>query len=386
MHTRQKEPGRILTAFKIIGKFLLLLPIPLFMMWFNYTVDRSGYFQGDQFEREVAEALLAGQDLSNYEKMDERQILKLYVQNLPEDRIPDTIALGSSRILQMDHTIADADSFFNAGMIGADIRDVFNSLYLFIRENKIPKNVIIGVDPWLFSPCSESLDIRADDELYQEFLSEALGRTSEYEAPDQVALWKVLTDPAYFQGNLDYYFKDKVDDEHPTVVTGDEVFHQSTEVKRSDGSVLYTEEYRNWTHDQIDALAVEQGGTALRLNDFPDLDPEKTELFDAFIQYGKAHEVNFVFVLVPYHPLSYYIIGQNHAASQLYTGFFSVEPWLIDYAQQQGIPLYGSYDAESLGMIGDDFYDGLHCRGTGIDKFFPGMHAVLAEQGGAQPA
>ena len=373
-------------SFRILFKALLLLPIPLFMVWFNFTVDRSGYFQGDQFEREVADALLAGQDLSNYEKMDERQILRLYVQNLPEDRIPDTIALGSSRILQMDAQISGAESFFNAGMIGADVRDVMSSLYLFAREGKLPRNVIVGIDPWIFSPCSEALDIRADDDLYQEFLSEALGRTSDYEAPDQVELWKVVTDPAYFQGNVTYYFKDKSDDAHPTVVTGDEIYHQDTEVKRSDGSVLYTEEYRAWTHDQIEALALEQGGTALRLNDFPQIPDDKAQLFDAFIQYGRQQGVNFVFVLVPYHPLAYYVIQQNHAACQCYTGFFQVEPWLRDYAQQQGIPLYGSYNAQALGLVGDDFYDGLHCRGTGIAKFFPGMDAVLAQQSGAQLA
>ena len=57
-----------------------------------------------------------------------------------------------------------------------------------------------------------------------------------------------------------------------------------------------------------------------------------------------------------------------------------------EYAAEQDIPLYGSYDAESLGLIGDDFYDGLHCRGTGIAKFFPGMDAVLAAQSGAELA
>lgn len=75
---------------------LLAGPVLFLMVYVNYTVDRSGYFQGDQFEREVAEALLAGQDLSNYEKMDERQIVRLYVQNLPEGSPPGTVALGSS--------------------------------------------------------------------------------------------------------------------------------------------------------------------------------------------------------------------------------------------------------------------------------------------------
>lgn len=372
-------------ALKIAFKFLLLVPIPLFMIWFNFTVDRSGYFQGDQFERETAQALLEGHDLSHYEKMDERQILRLYVQNLPADQCPSTIALGSSRILQVDTRIAGDENFFNAGMIGADVRDVMSTFYLFAREGKFPKNVIIGVDPWLFSGKQEALDSRADNALFQEFLSEGLGRSSDYEAPDQVALWKVLTDPAYFQGNLAYYFRDKSNVAHPVIVTGENILHQDTEVKRSDGSVVYTEEFRTLSHEQIDALAVEQGGTALRL-DFDQMDPGQMELFDAFIQYGRQHGVNFVFVLIPYHPLTYYVIQQNHSINPIYNGFFQVEDWLRQYAKQQNIPLYGSYNAESLGLIGDDFYDGLHCRGTAIASFFPGMQAVLAQQGGAQLA
>lgn len=374
----------VLRYFEAAIKLVLLAgPVLYLMVYVNYTVDRSGYFQGDQYEREVAEALLAGQDLSGYEKMDERQIVRLYVQNLPwEERPLDTIALGSSRILQMDASVADADSFFNAGMIGADVRDVMSTLYLFIREGKTPKNVIVGIDPWLFSPSPEALDIRADDELYQEFLSEALGRESDYDAPDPVEAWDVLLDPAYFQGNIVWASRDTSDEAHPTTVTEPELWQQNTEVKRSDGSVVYTLEMREYTHDDVDLLAVQQGGTALRLNDFDALPADKLALFDEFIRYGRQNGVNFIFVLVPYHPLAYYVMSDAQSQLECYNGFFAVEPWLREYAAENHIPLYGSYDAESLGLIGDDFYDGLHCKGSGIAKFFPGMHAVLAGQSG----
>ena len=132
----------------------------------------------------------------------------------------------------------------------------------------------------------------------------------------------------------------------------------------------------------VDLLAVQQGGTATRLSDFDELSAGQIELFDAFIQYGRQNGVNCVFVLVPYHPLAYYVMSQTHAEQQCYSGFFSVEPWLREYAAQNHIPLYGSYDAESLGLVGDDFYDGIHCKGSGIAKFFPGMRAVLAGQSG----
>ena len=45
---------------------------------------------------------------------------------------------------------------------------------------------------------------------------------TDYEEPDKVELWKALADPAYFQGNVDYYIKNRgqatvTDDEGNTI-------------------------------------------------------------------------------------------------------------------------------------------------------------------------
>ena len=59
-------------------------------------------------------------------------------------------------------------------------------------------------------------------------------------------LWKALADPAYFQGNVDYYIKNRgqttvTDDDGNTIefnpVQGDP-YDQTTTIKRSDGSVF----------------------------------------------------------------------------------------------------------------------------------------------------
>ena len=44
-------------------------------------------------------------------------------------------------------------------------------------------------------------------ELYNEFLTKVLGVETDYEEEDRVALWKALVEPAYFQGNVDYYLR-----------------------------------------------------------------------------------------------------------------------------------------------------------------------------------
>ena len=44
------------------------------------------------------------------------------------------------------------------------------------------------------------------------------------------------------------------------------------------------------------------------------------------------------------------------------------------------MPLYGSYDPECIdGLEETDFFDGLHCAGTGIARFFPGIPRALQQ-------
>ena len=196
--------ARLLTFAEIGLKFCLFLPILLFMVWFNYKVDVSGLFQGELAPRQVASLLLEGSTVSGYDQMDERQVLEVYAQNLAE--APDTLALGSSRVLQLSGDLVGGGSFFNAGISGAGPMDIMNIWYLFEREGKLPETLILEVDPWLFNP-DPDINRNADSELFAEFLEKGLGIDADYEEPDTVAVWKALVDPAYFQGNVTYYLK-----------------------------------------------------------------------------------------------------------------------------------------------------------------------------------
>ena len=248
MENKQARPlwlHRLLTGLRILSRFLLLLPIPVFMVWFSYNVDRSGLFQGDLAPREAANLLLKGKDVTNFEQMDERQVVRLYIQNLTEETTPEVIGLGSSRVLQFTQNIIGSGRFFNLGVTGADIRDVMTTFYLMDKEGRLPKTVVWSVDPWVLYGGENSLDSRADAELYQEFLQEILHIDTGYQEPDKVELWKALAEPAYFQGNVDYYLQNRngqaLDDSGNAIpfqeVTGDP-YNQPTAIKRGDGSIL----------------------------------------------------------------------------------------------------------------------------------------------------
>ena len=79
-------------------KCALLLPIPIFLLWYSYTVDRNGWFQGEQYEREIALAMLDGKPISNFEKMERARELPSYMLKISLKPLK-AISIGSSRVL-----------------------------------------------------------------------------------------------------------------------------------------------------------------------------------------------------------------------------------------------------------------------------------------------
>ena len=400
---RQKKPGLIYRFFagiarrlyfgsKTIFKFALLVPLLVFMVAFSYNVDCSGLFQGALAPRRIVDLMLQGYDVTNFDQMDEREVVQLFAQDVAE--APQVIGIGSSRVLQFTSEIVGSDSFFNMGVTGADVRDCMTSYYKMVTYGKTPQVLIWSLDPWVFYGSEAAFDERADAELYDEFLTNVLGVETDYEAPDQVELWKALAEPAYFQGNVDYYFKNRGqstitdEDGNPidfNPVEGDPM-HQTTNIKRADGSVLYFEEFRERPVDQIlaDAAAASATFNSVHMEGFDALSDTQCQAFDAFIRYARSQGTTVILVLSPWHPYLYDFLLTE---PDLHKGFFQVEAWVRQYCAQNDVPLYGSYDPTLIEGLEDiDFFDGLHCKGSGIVKFFPGVPTVLQQvQNGTLP-
>ena len=357
------------------------------MVWFSYTVDRSGLFQGELAPRRIVDLMLQGYDVSNFEQMNEieREVVQLFAQDVPDT--PEVIGIGSSRVLQFTRELVGTDSFFNMGVTGADVRDNMTSYYKMVCYGKAPKVLIWSVDPWVLYGDEAAFDKRADVELYNEFLTKVLGVETDYEEEDRVALWKALVEPAYFQGNVDYYLKNRGqsvvtdDDGNPidfNPVDGDP-YEQPTTIKRSDGSVLYDPAFRDANPDQVRALAAEACPTfnSVHMEGFDSLSPKQEEAFDKFIQYAQNQGTTVILALSPWHPYLYDFLLTEADQHQ---GFFETENWIRQYAHDYNIPLYGSYDPTCIkGLDETDFFDGLHCKGCGIAKFFPGVPQVLQD-------
>ena len=376
---------RIYFGVKTASRVVLLVPILVFMVAFSYNVDRSGLFQGALAPRRIVDLMLQGYDVTNFEQMDERQVVQLFAQDV--EQAPEAIGIGSSRVLQFNRENTGVDTFFNMGVTGADVRDNMTSYYKMVTYGKAPRVLLWSLDPWVFYGSEAAFDARADADLYNEFLTKVLNVPTDYEEPDKVELWKALADPAYFQGNVDYYVKNRgqttvTDDEGNTIefnpVQGDP-YDQTTTIKRSDGSVLYDVAFRTQTADQIRTLAAEacMSFNSVHMEGFDAMSDTQIQAFTSFMNYAKDQGTTVILVLSPWHP---YLYGYLLTEPELHKGFFEVENWLRQYCAQNNVPLYGSYDPACIeGLEETDFFDGLHCAGTGITRFFPGVPQALQQ-------
>ena len=75
---------RIYFGLKTASRLVLLVPILVFMVAFSYNVDRSGLFQGALAPRRIVDLMLQGYDVTNFEQMDERQVVQLFAQDVEQ--------------------------------------------------------------------------------------------------------------------------------------------------------------------------------------------------------------------------------------------------------------------------------------------------------------
>ncbi len=388
-HAKKRAPGRaeraaitaadrVVSALRIALGAFLFVPLLALPVYVNYYVDCQGYFLGDSELRTIATALFEGHAVVGYDQMNgrDREVLDVIVANMDESTTPETIALGSSRVMQLTKDIVGT-SFYNSATTGGDFYDMLTSFYVYDKRGKLPKNVIVEVDPWLFNIDPDAQDKRSNKTLYTEFLAEKLGIPGVYEKEDPAKTWQFLFDLSYFQGNLEFLAEGTPAKSALEIVDGAALYTQSGEVKCADGSLIYTPDFRSRTQEEIDTDALIQTGAMFRVEGYDAPDAERVAVFETWIRYMQNEGLNVFFLLTPYPPIVY-----DHAVANAgrYGGFFGAEETVRVLGKKYGVPVYGSYNPHAIPAVAADFYDGLHPRGECLARFFPGIPQALSDR------
>ncbi|MBD5094662.1 MAG: hypothetical protein HDT26_10350 [Subdoligranulum sp.] len=371
--------SRLVSAVRLAAGALLFTPLLALIVYVNYSVDCQGYFLGDLDMRSIAQMILDGKDIVGFDQIlaRQREVLDTLVANMDDDTVPETIALGSSRAMQLSQEIVGT-SFYNSSTSGADFCELLCEFYIYDRRGRLPQNIIIGVDPWIFNLDIDAQSKRSDPMMYAEFVSERLGIPIPYETEDTSQNWQYLFDLSYFQGNLASLQNEVVTDgEVQPVPDGVDPYTLDAEIRRPDGSILYGLSYRTRPQEEIDMDILYQTGGMAFLGNYPEPDAERLAIFEAWIQYMQAKDINLFFFLAPYPPAEY---DNALEKAEEYGGFLGTEEAVRALGRKYNIPVYGSYDPYAIPAESTDFYDGLHPRYECVARIFPGIPKALADR------
>lgn len=345
---------------KLLTKLALFLPIPLFVVALNYTVDPSHLFIRGEYEQGIANILLAGQNVADAGNHDERLVQKYYVKGLSGKK--DVIVLGSSRSAFIGANLFPGRSFFNSSVSAATLEDFMAIYGVYRKYGKIPDNILLSLDPWILDSGHPYNDYTNWDSLPEEYITiesilslNPVNVAEKGLSPLLIKQLKSLFSVSYFVEAFKFWMQGKQNRAFGTDKTETEYG-----LKLSDGSTILDKNGRAITVQQVRALA-----TSVQIRNMQPfrVEPHRKAIFEAFIQLMHRDGVTVSFLLLPYHPLAYEIIINS-------TNVNEIQKYFVQFAKENKIDLIGSYNPADYGCGLEDFDDSSHPKLSCIEMTF----------------
>jgi hypothetical protein len=344
-----------------MGKLLAVAVPFLGMMAINYVVDPASVFH-DGPEAAMAAMLLAGRPVAGVIDYDERLVQKYVIDGL-RARL-DVVVVGSSRAMAIRAGDFSGTTFYNFSVSAAVMDDLIALSGELAAKDRLPKRVILGIDPWLFSRAARHDGWKAMRAAHDELLGTQPGMPRP--ASDRLAViaglpprYSELVSPAYLQASL-RSAKAEGGRTRPRAPAPDE----SGGVISPDGSHIYPLTNRSRGLEQIRQAAVryttEQDAY---LEGFTELDGELADRLRALLRFLRSRGVAVDLLLVPFHPRTYDLLARSPTRIDL-----AAEPFTRRLADQAGVPVIGSFDPRRSGCDETEFLDGVHPRESCIRR------------------
>lgn len=348
----------------LIRFILVLTPVLLFLVCVNYFGDVANLFsQG--YEKEIAYSMLKGKNVTNVYNYNERLLQKFLINN--SSSCPEVLIIGSSRVMLINSSHFKGKSFFNNGVSGASIEDLFAMIQMYTQKFCVPKRVIIGLDPWTLNANNgQSRWITLDLE-YKRF-SQLMSRNDSKQIDNFIKKIKIylkkniyyteLFSPSYFQGSLiSLLSKTK-----PIETIKKE---NSTFTKISDGSINYDLEFRSVSKNELEQrISVYLNGGIYSVENFNRLDTNLQSKLEFMTNYLQSKNVIVEYFLTPYAPKVYSFFTK----SKIYRQVIESEKYFLSIGDKYKVKIWGSFNPNILKMDNSYFYDGMHCNEKGIEK------------------
>lgn len=328
--------------------FIIIIIIPIIGA-FNYYIDSLGILKKNSYLDDAAKDLVRGNIIAGLQNCDERIFRKRIITNL--DRKIEWVAIGSSRIMQLRERmfLSEKGKFQNYSVSGASLEDYLALLQVHYNKfNSFPKNIILGIDPWIFNKNNRQNRFMSLYAEYSQFLDNIginIQKNKENNIKKIFSLEYTKENILFIKNNIStnlkgYYLVD-------TINTDDYL-------REPDGSIQYKFKTRNPNFEVVKKKALSYAsGNVYSIENFSVLSYKK--IFDKFIEFLIHKKIKIYFYLPPYNPYTYDILMDRK-----YYVVNEVEKYLNKFAKEHNIKVIGSYNPHRLGLRNKNFFDGMH--------------------------
>jgi len=349
---------------KYLLKIFVIIPAIIVFAGFNYVIDPENLFQGEKYEKGIADYLLEGKNVTSLYNFDERLLQKYFIADM--QTAPDVVVLGPSRSLLINADVLNikGQKVINNSISGPSIEDELAIFDMYLRKGWCPKRIIIGVDPYYLNAKKPTRNLYSTIRDYYFDMCDSLGIKA---IKDHQLFFKYRNIEKLF---LIQYFQESIlfamntGNDHTYIPTN--AVLNKTLTKLSDGSVSYSKETRDHSPAEV-ANLVKSINTEELANYFQPI--EKYDLdyiskFEKFIDFLKSKGIEIDLVMAPYHPL-WYAHFKNDGRFKLY---LAGENFFINFAHKHNIHFFGSLDPAKCRVNESDFYDEMHLKAPGMKK------------------
>ena len=347
----------------------------------NYYVDPGNiyssskkYYNKKQPSREFVKQLIKSDNgiLFNNDIWNMRDIKKELAK---APTTADCAILGSSRVMQISSarpikSLSNiCPSLINFGVSGTSLEDYLITSKNLLQNNKPPKTIVIGIDPWIF--------ILNRDKRWRRHKHDFLVMKDKLEENSKNLPIKIHNETLFNTAllfnliNREYFIrstklllsKNNRLIEHAPIFNYKEGLDHP--VLLSDGSGIYTKNYQKQSRlSKINGLVNYdiRGISNSKLDSGQWYHENAIKLFVKLTNYLKKH-FNIVFVITPYHPAVWEITNQP-----LVKAIKHLEFKVHQIAKTLDVQVIGSFNPNHVGCTKEEFFDSVHPKDECVSK------------------
>ena len=329
------------------------MKIFLFSIAICITIATIGYFSKlatNNYEYSLASKLESNKYIY-FSNMDERKFIQGRLSG--DLKNADVVCVGSSRLMQINSTMIEGE-MYNFSVSGASVEDLLAISLESIAKLK-SNTIYIGLDPWIMNVNNMQDRYKSIIDLYDYWLKEVDKNDSQLKP--FLADYNQIHKKDSLEFVLHELYSKFSKTSNSLIPLNDSI--EAIAKKSYDGSHIYDSSYSNLG----DQLIYKQ------FNDWIDYgmydfvyDNNSEYVLLKLLKYLCSRNIDINLFLSPYHPDFFKLIETERPE------ILEIEERFRNIAKKLNINIIGTYDPNMLGISADDFYDGIHPKGTALEK------------------